>query len=266
MKKFILNTPCFGAGCCLSGLSVSAEGSGRYSCTVKCDQCENEATVHEVMIKGGKKQERHLCERCARQVGVSIATNPGGGAPISQLLSQFMASPGAAQGQAGEGAATGERAGAKVVNVCPTCGLGFAQFRNNGLLGCAGCYSAFDPQLTPLLSRAHEGGTHHIGKRPKRLRESAETGGASAPQAAQPKRDSAQADAELERQSKIAATRRRLGEAVASEQYEVAAQLRDELARLEGKRRAKPSGGAKSPRRDDAGGPSGAGEIEGGTR
>lgn len=220
------------------------------------------------MIKGGKKQERHLCERCARQVGVSIATNVGG-APISQLLTQFMSSPGAQQGQAGEGAATGaggERAGANIVNVCPTCGLGFAQFRNNGLLGCAGCYSAFDPQLTPLLSRAHEGGTHHIGKRPKRLRESAETGGASAPHNVQPKRDSAQADAELERQSKIAATRRRLSEAVASEQYEAAAQLRDELARLEGKRRAKPSGGVKSPRRDDAGGPSATGEIEGGTR
>jgi protein-arginine kinase activator protein McsA len=45
--------------------------------------------------------------------------------------------------------------------------LAFAQFRNNGLLGCGACYAAFEGLLSPMLARAHEGGTHHVGRKPR---------------------------------------------------------------------------------------------------
>jgi len=50
--------------------------------------------------------------------------------------------------------------------VCPNCGMTFNVFKHKGLLGCETCYHAFERVLTPLLSRAHEGGTHHTGKCP----------------------------------------------------------------------------------------------------
>ena len=34
---------------------------------MKCDQCGQEATVHELRVVNGKKVERHLCEACARK-------------------------------------------------------------------------------------------------------------------------------------------------------------------------------------------------------
>ena len=37
---------------------------------MRCDRCENEATVHETLIKDGVPVERNLCESCAAQSGV----------------------------------------------------------------------------------------------------------------------------------------------------------------------------------------------------
>ena len=44
----------------------------------------------------------------------------------------------------------------------------WAEFRQSGLLGCAHDYTLFEKDLTPLLQRAHEGATHHVGKVPAR--------------------------------------------------------------------------------------------------
>src|ERR1043166_5777332 len=34
---------------------------------MKCEKCELEATVHELRVVNGKRVERHLCEKCARE-------------------------------------------------------------------------------------------------------------------------------------------------------------------------------------------------------
>lgn len=113
-------------------------------------------------------------------------------APIDQLITKFVLSQ--------AGTPTEKRAG-----TCPTCGLSFADFRTSGLLGCPACYSAFEAQLGTLIERAHEGATHHVGKTPRR------TGGSG------------------DRQEKIRVLRKQLSDAIAAEQYERAARLRDEL-------------------------------------
>jgi protein arginine kinase activator len=193
--------------------------------SVKCDRCDNEATVHEVRIENGKRREKHLCEQCAKSEGVS----PQVPAPITALLTQFVTqgTPGAAGGE------TPAAAGAKTVP-CPGCGMTYAQFRQTGLLGCPQCYEAFESQLLPLIARAHEGGTRHVGKTPKavpggsggtRIAKPAASAPAKPPEAPKP---NPQATAE-----KIALLRKRLNEAVAAEEYEKAAKLRDELARLQ---------------------------------
>ncbi|GJM19866.1 MAG: excinuclease ABC subunit B [Phycisphaeraceae bacterium] len=167
-----------------------------------CARCgEREATIHEVVIDAqGNKAEEHLCEVCAAEAGLDANTQ----VPIGELISSFVVSgPGGEAQTAGSGRANA---------TCPACGTTYGEFRRSGLLGCAGCYDAFEARLTPLLQRAHEGGTHHVGRSP---REDAGEG----------------ADEDVAR---VAQLRRQLAEAVRSERYERAAQIQREIEELSG--------------------------------
>lgn len=160
----------------------------------KCDHCDRPATVHLTEIAHGKKIEKHLCEACAAKEGVPIQP------PISQLLEDFVAQ--AQQAQQAQTRQFGELA-------CPHCGISFLEFRQSGLLGCAYDYEVFQEPLTPLLQRAQEGGSQHVGKLPRR------------------------AGGDQQRQNELLQLRAALKEAVLQEQYERAAQLRDRIKELE---------------------------------
>jgi protein arginine kinase activator len=182
----------------------------------KCDHCDNEATVHEVTVRNGVKIEKHLCESCAAQQGISIQP----ATPINELIKHYVLSHGltpmpattAAQGRA---------------HVCPTCKTTFNEFRQHGLLGCPDCYRVFESQLGPLLERAHDGGIKHAGKLPKRLLGAAAP--AQRPQVQPQPRPIVDLDDRAARLRKI---RRQLELAVAAEKYEEAAKLRDELKKI----------------------------------
>lgn len=164
----------------------------------KCDQCERPATYHAVEIVKGQKIEKHLCDQCAEQENMGIKSAH---APINELLTNYVKAHSTAESS--EPAPSLDLA-------CPECALKFTEFRDKSLLGCAGCYVAFEAPLTGLLQRAHEAGNHHIGKVPRR------SGGAGE-----------------HRQLMITRIRKRLNDAVEAEDYELAAQLRDDLAGLE---------------------------------
>jgi protein arginine kinase activator len=176
---------------------------------MKCDRCENEATVHEVTVRNGVKIERHLCEKCARDQGIVIQPE----VPIGELLSKYVMNPPATPSKPKRARSTA---------TCPSCSLTYAQFHKSGLLGCPECYKAFESQLGPLLQRTHEGATHHTGKLPKRaLAESRSSG------------DEPRVLGGLdERRRRIELLRKQLAEAVDAEQYERAAKLRDEMHEL----------------------------------
>lgn len=162
---------------------------------MNCDLCNKPAVVHEMTVKDGVKNEIHLCEEHAHAAGISLPGQP----PINQLLTQYVVCK---SGKTGKSSRTARKA-------CKTCGTTFRTFRQSGLLGCADCYDAFEEQLSPMIERAQNGGTSHVGKCPKR-------GGAS-----------------LDRQLYIQRLFRELEEAVAAEQYERAAELRDRLHDLD---------------------------------
>ncbi|MFI4881885.1 MAG: UvrB/UvrC motif-containing protein [Phycisphaerales bacterium JB064] len=168
--------------------------------------CEAEATVHETQIVNGQVMVRRLCERHAAEVGLTgMAGVPSSGSAATVVLN--------VQQQAG------------TVLKCPTCGLSYAAFRQHGLLGCSQCYEAFEDKLAPLIERAHQGGTHHIGKTPKRMLAAAQ---GEDPQAVEKLLGSAR-----ERAERVALLRKQLEDALAQEQYERAAAVRDELRRYE---------------------------------
>ena len=177
---------------------------------MKCDRCDNEATVHEVTVRHGAKVERHLCEACATQQGLAAQ----GAIPISNLISKFSVA---------------SAPSATTPNLCPTCRLTFSEFRQSGHLGCPDCYSAFDKPLTPLLERWHEGGTSHTGKTPKRQAQTPRPTPPAAPPAPTPALSLREAKAEA-----IRRVRKMLEDAIAAEKYETAARLRDKLRTMEG--------------------------------
>jgi protein arginine kinase activator len=187
---------------------------------MKCDQCEHEATVHETLKVNGKLVQRHLCEKCARQQG--LATQPT--VSVGELLQKYFQHGEAAKAESPAGGALAPPQQAGKATSCPTCGTGYLEFRQTGLLGCPDCYRAFEQQLAPLLERAHEGGSHHVGKLPKRFTPGGRVAGLAQP----PAHGSAS-----EWAGRIGALRKQLDEAIRSEQYERAARIRDELRRMQ---------------------------------
>jgi protein arginine kinase activator len=166
----------------------------------KCDRCDKPAVVHEVTVKSGVKSEVHLCHDHAVEAGVAMPTHQ----PINQLLTQFVIS----QTAKGKGKGKPRPKVRTRRKTCPSCGMTFGRFRQSGTLGCPDCYQAFDERLTPLIERAQNGATHHRGKTPSR------------------------AGASVDRQLLVQQLVKELDQAVAAEQYERAAQLRDRLRNL----------------------------------
>ncbi len=160
-----------------------------------CNRCQKaQATFHILNIDpSGEKVERHLCERCAAEEGVQPLEKP---APSVEILEKFV---------------TSVKAGTAALHnlVCEQCGISYVEFRNQGLLGCAHDYDAFREVLNPLLERAHDGGSHHVGKSPRSLGVQRTT------------------------QQDIQRLRRLLEDAVAAEDYERAAELRDRIRKAE---------------------------------
>src|SRR3990170_4069479 len=117
-----------------------------------CQRCKKTtATVHltDILKHSSEKVERHLCEECAQAEGVSFKQPLP---PLNELLTGFV------MAQAGARALADLR--------CDECGMTFAEFRNQGLLGCPNDYSVFEEVLNPLVNQAPDGGTHHVGKIP----------------------------------------------------------------------------------------------------
>ena len=175
-----------------------------------CECGEHEAVIHETVIVNGVHTERHLCESCARRLGLlagSGTLTPAG------AIAAAVAAHAASSAQAKKGPASG---------VCGSCGTAFSEFKQHGLLGCASCYASFARQLGPLLERAHEGGTHHVGKAPTHAIDVA-------------KREKAESRRleRVARQEKIESLKRDLERAVREELYEKAAAIRDDLRALD---------------------------------
>ena len=204
---------------------------------MKCDQCNQEATVHEVTIRGGAKVERHLCQSCAAGAGIV----PGDSVSPIDVLQLAMEAAGAADDAAtlDEAARVGAAKRAAKPVSCGTCGMTWEDFKTGGMLGCPNCYEDFEAKLIPLIERAHEGASQHVGKLPARA------GGQAAGS-----RTRAIAALVEERAQRLSALRRLLEDSIKAEQYERAAQLRDELRRLSDA----PAGDV--PTRDKSGGES----------
>lgn len=164
---------------------------------MKCQKCKkNLATIHLTEIVQGQRSEMHLCQLCAESEGVAIKSQ----VPLNELLNSLLSAEDIDQDSSSKVSSQSE--------TCDFCGMTWDNFRKNSLLGCPNDYDVFSKPLEDIIHNAHSGGDVHVGKVPSR------------------------ADKGTEKQIKMLNLRKELGRAVKTEDYEAAANLRDEIKAL----------------------------------
>jgi protein arginine kinase activator len=161
-----------------------------------CDNCGSEgAVVHLTQVVNSEMKTLHLCDSCAAEKGLQSAPPPG-----NLPLADFLAKMGTDVEAGPDGGGDPD---------CEFCGLSAADFKEIGRLGCPHCYTAFERYLRGLLRKIH-GSTSHVGK-------------VYLP----PDPTSS------EREKRLDGLRRKLQHAIEAEDFERAAQLRDEIRAAE---------------------------------
>ncbi len=161
-----------------------------------CQICnKNQATVHLTEIQDNRTSELHVCMACAQQKGLAPQPDP----------KKF--SVGELGAKVYDSMATGEEEKIGPVQ-CPHCGMPYSAFKDTGRLGCAECYTTFQARLRRIL-RSYHGSTRHSGKHPS-------AGGEA-----------------LARTRAMQRLQDDLQRAIDREEFERAAELRDQIRALE---------------------------------
>ncbi|WP_100405964.1 UvrB/UvrC motif-containing protein [Bacillus solitudinis] len=168
---------------------------------MKCQECgQRQATLHFTKIINGKKTEFHICEHCAKEKGEQF---PGSNSfSIHQLLSGLLHFEQPINAEQGKSTENTELS-------CEKCGMTYEQFTRVGRFGCADCYQNFDSKLEPLLKRVHSGNHVHAGKIPVRI------GGG------------------IQLKREIDSLKKNLRAHIEQEEFELAAEVRDQIRLLE---------------------------------
>jgi protein arginine kinase activator len=166
---------------------------------MQCTVCHKTlATIHVLDLEDGSViDEQSLCPTCAESAGY-----------VHPKAAPLKISPEMLEDLIGGMKSTGSTTEIpETADACPACGLTSAQFRSRGRLGCPRCYEMFRTSLLPLLERVHDG-TSHRGRCP---RKSARMAGED---------------------DRLAELRSSLQDAITAENYELAADLRDQIQEL----------------------------------
>ena len=163
-----------------------------------CENChKNEATVHLTQVVDGEVTKAHLCEECAAQKGLDVHAQPLDlGGVVANLKEQLSHLKDMQTERRVSGTA-----------VCPACGMTRTEILKKGRLGCDKCYEVFAAEMLPVIVSLQHG-DQHLGKVPRR------------------------ASVRLRNSVELARLRRELEQAVAGEDYERAARLRDQIKAL----------------------------------
>ena len=169
-----------------------------------CEHCkQRHANVTVTQVQNGQKRERHYCEVCAEQFHpfqFEVNEEP---TSLQQLISNWVNFvPSTAKKES-------TKANSNSQKECQTCGFTYRQFLKQGKFGCENCYEVFSEQLPQLLERI-QAGTKHVGY----VEET-------------PSKEKIE--------HKVAELREAMQQAIAVENFEEAAKIRDEVRLLESK-------------------------------
>jgi len=178
--------------------------------TDRCMICKKRvAVVKLVRVAKNRKKEYWLCRECAERYtisppSISAETQHG----LAQLFMSILGIPTPAHHSEQE-----EKT--QVDLTCPNCGRTFRAYREKLLLGCSECYKAFEELLIVDLRKYH-GDTYHRGRKHQVQ---------TVPEYV------------VEETFSIEELERKLAQAVANEDFELAAKLRDEIRARKDQRR-----------------------------
>jgi protein arginine kinase activator len=174
-----------------------------------CEDCgKKEARVEFTQMENNDKTVLKLCIDCAKKRGFEDTLSAS-----SFSLGNFLA------GIIQKSEAEGTKPLPKLE--CPGCGLDYEEFRQHGRLGCSRCYETFFDYLKDLLRRVH-GSNDHVGKVPHSARE------------------------KFLARRELKKLHQEMKKAVEREEFERAANLRDQIRKLELKEAGKTEGGGSS--------------------
>ena len=199
-----------------------------------CERCKiREANIQYTEIANGVRTEHNYCAQCAKEMDFGpYSAIFEGEFPLGKLLSGLLGVP----GEEAEEEKTGQI-------ICPTCGTSYDDFVKNSRFGCADCYSVFDLLIHDKI-RQLQGNVRHTGKHPKFQKIKAdpfhltscdqpEKGTADMTPANREEQTlNTDAAVENETQLQIRKLEARLREAVRAEEYESAADCRDQIRAL----------------------------------
>jgi protein arginine kinase activator len=160
-----------------------------------CDDCrERDATITLTHAVKGEVTVLHLCQTCASERGIETSA----ATPFKNLIGDLVP-------------VVKQQAALAPIETqpCSFCGMTLRDFRETGRLGCARCYGTFEVSLRELLRKVH-GNARHVGR------------------TYEPPPPEHQGDG-----SAVGELRERLRRAIANEQFELAAVLRDQIRVLE---------------------------------
>ena len=169
-----------------------------------CERCQKEeASIHLTEIIKDVKSEVHLCENCARNIGLNSKL-ANFSLSVPEMLSFLDIS----------------EVDESVDDLkCKTCGMSFVEYNKNGKLGCPECYYYLKESLENVILSYH-GEKRHIGKFP-----------AESPEPVIQELE----DIEIETGQSLEDLKEELRKAVDDERYEDAAMLRDRINSIDNK-------------------------------
>jgi protein arginine kinase activator len=159
-----------------------------------CDRCNQPASVYFTQIVGDNIKKVNLCHDCAQSQKV---TDPTGFA-LADLLENI-----GSQGKL-------PRPKRSPGPTCPCCGFSAADFKKTGRLGCPECYGVFRESLLTILPGMHRG-VAHLGKVPTHPAPPSE-GGNGLLGDLQDRLDRAVADEDFEEAARVRDLMRRVGQ------------------------------------------------------
>lgn len=168
-----------------------------------CQDCKKrESSVHLTQIVNNEKTALSLCKECADARGFHspLDNMPF---PLADILSGLTANMPMQKQIAQEESI-----------VCEGCGLSYDDFTKQGRFGCGECYKAFRARLEMIMRKIH-GASMHRGKTP-----TFETAG----------EETTSEDISIKEEERL---KDELQKAIASEEFERAAELRDKLKTLQ---------------------------------
>lgn len=166
-----------------------------------CDSCkQNEATIHITKIVNGVKKEANLCSSCAgKSEEFNLVSDMDIMAPFSfpNVLSGLM-----------DYVNKTSKNNKAMEFRCESCGTTYKEFKERGLLGCSKCYESFNSTMIPVI-KGVQGNIDHVGKIPKDMGK------------------------DLMQKKQLLKLKEQLQEAIALEEYEKAAEIRDKIREVE---------------------------------